>query len=153
MKTATRAAHARARLDERFAEFGAMKTYARPVRGWVKAIREALGMTTAQLARRMGVKQPSIVALEKSEVQGSIQLATLRRVAEAMDCTVVYALVPRHPLEGVVRERARLFARRSRAPIEHSMTLEDQQVRRKDAERMIDAIVRETPPSRLWDEL
>jgi transcriptional regulator with XRE-family HTH domain len=57
----------------------------------------------------MGVKQPSVVALEQSEAKGTIELATLRRVAEALDCTLVYALVPNRPLEQTVRDRARLF--------------------------------------------
>jgi predicted DNA-binding mobile mystery protein A len=81
-----------------------------PVRGLIKAIREALGMTTAQLAKRLDVKQPSVVAIEQSEAKGTIELATLRRVAEALDCTLVYALVPNKPLEAAVRDGARVCA-------------------------------------------
>jgi transcriptional regulator with XRE-family HTH domain len=55
-------------------------------------------MSSAQLAQRLKIKQPSLVDLEKSEAKGSIELATLRRVAEALDCTLVYALVPNKPL-------------------------------------------------------
>jgi predicted DNA-binding mobile mystery protein A len=125
---------------------------AQPVRGWIKAIREALGMTAAQLAKRLGVTQPSVVALEQSEAKGTIELATLRRVAEALDCTVVYALVPNEPLEQTVRDRARRFARRRLEPIEHSMSLEDQKVPRQESEAVIDEILRETNPGRFWDE-
>src|SRR5262249_41671589 len=96
--------------------------------------------------------QPSIVALEQSEVKGTIELATLRRVAEALDCRLVYTLVPNKPLEQTVRERARLFARRRREPIEHSMELEDQKVLRKETDALIDEILRETTPGRFWDE-
>ncbi len=85
-------------------------------------------MSTAQLAKRLGIKQPSLVALEQSEAKGTIELATLRRAAEALDCTLVYALVPNKPLETTVRDRARAFARRRRGPVEHSMLLEDQKV-------------------------
>lgn len=152
MTTTRLAAQARARLDERFKEMGQAAAYARPVRGWVRANREALGMSTAQLAKRVGVRQPSIVAMEQSEAKGSIELATLRRLAEALDCTLVYALLPNKPLEQTVRERARLFARRRLEPIEHSMSLEDQKVARKDNEALIDEIVRETNPRRFWDE-
>ncbi len=109
-------------------------------------------MTAEQLAKRLGVKQPSVVAFEQSEAKGTIELATLRRVAEALDCTLVYALVPNKPLEQTVRERARLFARRRCEPIEHSMALEDQKVQRKETEAQIDEIVRETNPRRFWDE-
>jgi predicted DNA-binding mobile mystery protein A len=125
--------------------------YSPPVRGWIKAIREALGMTTAQLAKRLRVKQPSVVAIEQSEAKGTIELATLRRVAEALDCTLVYALVPNKPLETTIRDRARAFARRRRGPVEHSMLLEGQKVKGKDAEARLDEIVRETNPRLFWD--
>src|SRR5712692_2909237 len=109
MNKAKLAGQSRAHLDERFKHLRPVKRYVPPVRGWIKGIRESLGMTTVQLAKRLGVKQPSVVAIEQSEVKGTIELATLRRVAEALDCTLAYALVPNKPLEQTVRERARLF--------------------------------------------
>jgi predicted DNA-binding mobile mystery protein A len=151
MKKARLAAQSRSQLDERFRELGPAKRYAPPVRGWIKALREALGMSTAQLAKRLGIKQPSLVALEQSEAKGTIELATLRRVAEALDCTLVYALVPNKPLETTVRDRARAFARRRRGPVEHSMLLEDQSVTAKNDEARLDEIVRETNPRLFWD--
>ncbi len=151
MRKARLAAQSRSQLDERFRELGSAKRYTPPVRGWIKALREALGMSTAQLAKRLGIRQPSLVALEQSEAKGTIELATLRRVAEALDCTLVYALVPNKPLETTIRDRARAFARRRRAPVEHSMLLEDQKVMAKDAEARLDEIVRETNPRLFWD--
>ena len=151
MNKARLAAQSRSHLDERFKALGPVRRYNAPVRGWIKAIREALGMTAEQLAKRLGVKQPSVVAMEQSEAKGSIELATLRRVAEALDCTLVYALVPNKPLEAVVRDRARAFARRRREHVEHSMLLEDQKVTAKDAEARLDEIVRETNPRLFWD--
>src|SRR6202789_2452723 len=147
------AAQSRYQLDERFRELGPAKRHTPPVRGWIKALREALGMSTAQLAKRLGIRQPSLVALEQSEAKGTIELATLRRVAEALDCTLVYALVPNKPLETTIRDRARAFARRRRGPVEHSMLLEDQKVkaRAKDIEDRLDEIVRETNPRLFWD--
>jgi predicted DNA-binding mobile mystery protein A len=151
MGKARLAAESRAHLDERVKQFQPVAGYTVPVRGWIKAIREALGMTTGQLARRLRVKQPSVVAIEQSEARGSIELATLRRVAEALNCTLVYAFVPKKPLETIVREQARMFARRRRSPVEHSMLLEDQAVTGKDAEKHLDEIVRETNPRLFWD--
>lgn len=130
---------------------GSADQYAPPVRGWIKAIRDALGMTTAQLAKRMGIRQPSVVALEQSEARGTIELATLRRVAEALDCTLVYALIPNQPLDTTIRERARAFSRRQWRPVEHSMLLENQQVKRKDNEAELEDIIRETNPRRFWE--
>jgi len=152
MKQARLGAQARARLDNRFKAIGPFVHQSQPVRGWIRAIRAALGMTAEQLGKRLGVKQPSVVALEQSEEKGTIELATLRRVAEALDCRLVYALVPNKPLEQTVRERARLFARRRLEPIEHSMELEDQKVARKESETLIDEILRETNPRRFWEE-
>src|SRR6202789_1674593 len=151
MKQTRLAAQGRARLDNRFKEMGPFVRQSQPVRGWIRAIREALGMTAEQLGKRLGVKQPSVVALEQSEAKGTIELATLRRVAEALDCKLVYALVPNKPLETTLRDRARAFARGRRAPVEHSMLLEDQEVTTKDAEARLDEIVRETNPRLFWD--
>lgn len=142
---------ARARLDERFAAIGPAARFTPPARGWVRAIRRALGMTGSQLASRMGVKQPSINALERSEAKGSIELATLRRAAVALDCELVYALVPNKPLEAKVHERARDFVLRRLEPVEHSMLLEDQEVAETDAAESNDQIAREADLRRLWD--
>jgi predicted DNA-binding mobile mystery protein A len=151
MKKARLAAQSRSHLDQRFKALGPVGRYSPPLRGWIKATREALGMTTAQLAKRLGVKQPSVVALEQSEAKGTIELTTLRRVAEALECTLVYALLPNKPMETIVRDKARTFALRRRGPVEHSMVLEDQKVNEKDAEMRIDEIVRETNPRLFWD--
>jgi len=151
MRKAKLAAHSRSHLDKRFKEIGAVHRFAPPVRGWIKAVREALGMSTAQLAKRLRIKQPSVIALEKSEAKGTIELATLRRVAQALDCTLVYALVPKKPLEAMVRGQARSLARRRLEAVEHSMLLENQKVRRKDSKAGLDEFVRETNPRLFWD--
>ena len=109
-------------------------------------------MSSEQLAKRLGVKQPSVVALEQSEAKGTIELATLRRVADALDCTLICALVPNKSLETIVRDRARILLRRRRETVEHSMLLEDQAVSAKDSEARLDEFVRETNPSRMWDQ-
>ncbi len=97
-------------------------------------------MSTAQLAQRLDIKQPSVTALEQSEAKGSIELATLRRVAEALDCELVYALVPNKPLDAIVREKARALARQRFEPVEHSMLLEDQNVTGHNLDIRIDEI-------------
>jgi predicted DNA-binding mobile mystery protein A len=153
MSTAKLAAQSRSSLDNRFKEIRPVIRFVSPVRGWIKAIREGLGMSSAQLAKRLSVKQPSVVAMEQSEAAGTIQLATLRRAAEALNCTLVYALVPNKPLEAMVRDRARTLALRQRAPIEHSMLLENQEVSAKGSAARLDEFVREMNPRRLWDDL
>ncbi len=150
MKKSRLASQSRQHLDERLKDFRRIHSEA-PVRGWIKAIRESLGVTTEQLANRLAIKQPSVIAIERSEAKSSIKLATLRRVAEALDCRLVYALVPKRTLEIAVRDRARVFARRRRRAIEHSMLLENQQVEERDFEVHLDEIVRETNPRLFWD--
>jgi predicted DNA-binding mobile mystery protein A len=151
MKTARIAAESRARLDERLEDFRPVERYRPPARGWIKAIREALGMSTAQLANRMGIRQPSVVDLERSEEKGSIELATLRRVAAALDCSLIYALVPNKPLEATIRERARALLRRRRRPVEHTMLLEDQQVKETGNDAHVEDIIRQTNPRLFWE--
>ena len=109
-------------------------------------------MSSAQLAKRLQLSQPTIAKIEQSEMRGTIQLATLRRVAEAVNCTLVYALVPNEPLETIVQKRARKAALRQLRAVEHTMLLEDQAVRLNDIETRIEDIAREINPRRLWDD-
>src|SRR5688572_19589898 len=83
----------------------------RPGRGWLRAIREALGVTTRQVARRLGIAQAAYVKAEANEATGAISLKQLRRIAEALDCELVYAIVPRRSLIETVEERATQLAR------------------------------------------
>jgi predicted DNA-binding mobile mystery protein A len=111
-----------------------------PPKGWVRAIREAIGMTGGQLGRRLGMTAQAVVSLERSEASGKIQLNTLRRAAEAMDCVLVYALVPNTSLNEMVDRRARELALRALRRVSHSMALEDQQVDR-DLEKRIQTYI------------
>ena len=148
-------AMARKNLDKRLSFLRNTDLVAPPTRGWIKAFREALGMTTAQLAKRLGVAQPSVVGLEQAEASKAISLKTLERAARALDCTLVYALVPRKPLESLVQERAHQRARKRLRTISHSMALENQRVledgERAQLERVAQQLI-DGPGSALWDE-
>lgn len=142
-------------LDKRFIALRPLVNSPRPPKGWLRAIRDALGMTTAQFARRLGVSQPRVVELEQSEESGGVTLNTLQRAAEALGCRLVYALVPEQPLEDTVRARAQLIAARQSAAVEHTMRLEDQAVTNKKIskelrQRRVEELMRR--PARLWDE-
>jgi predicted DNA-binding mobile mystery protein A len=113
-------------LDNHFDEWQPLRELARPPRGWVRAIREALGMSAAVLAARLGTTPGAVTRLEQSEAADRIRLDTLRRAADALGCDLVYLLVPRRPLTATVRERAREVARVQAAAIEQTMRLEDQ---------------------------
>ena len=146
------AAQGRRQLDDRFAALPAAERFMAPTRGWIKAIRQALGMSSAQLAKRLGVKQPTVAAIERSEARGTIELATLRRAAAALDCTLIYALVPNRPLATTVKERARQVAARRLQAVEHSMMLENQALPAAERAARIDAQLDALDPRRIWDE-
>jgi predicted DNA-binding mobile mystery protein A len=145
---------ARFHLDRRLSPLRKTSDLTRPPHGWVKAIREALGMTTAQLAKRIGVSQPRVAQLEKAEIGDSITLRTLREVAQGLGCTLVYALVPMEPLDEMVEARAREVAAQLVARTHHTMKLENQALSARalmaEHRRLADDLLREKP-RRLWD--
>ncbi len=143
----------RQRLDQRFASMKPESHYRPPPKGWIRAIRDALGMSGAQLGRRMGVKAQSVADIEKSEASGAIQLKTLRRAAEALDCAVVYALIPRSSLKNMVEGRARELARRKIIGVAHTMDLEAQGLSREEREEQIESYIHDHLRERdLWGD-
>ncbi len=148
-------ATARRQLDKRLNTLRYLDAFARPPRGWVKAIREALGMTTAQLAQRIGVSQSRAFVIEKAEKEGSITLDSLERAARALDCRVAYALIPKKPLNDLVEERARIVAKKRLQSTQHSMALEAQSVDASDEEEQLKHLVQrliEKAGSELWKD-
>ena len=143
-------------LDKTFAALRPLAMRERPPKGWLRAIRDALGLTSEQLGRRLHIAQPSVVELEQSEVRGAVTLKTLQRAAEALDCRLVYALVPIRPLAEVINARANTVAERRLASVEQTMLLENQAVRDKKGRaamkrQLIAELLRK--PARLWDEM
>jgi len=152
MKNDTRQ-RARQRLDERLQVLKPGDRFRAPPKGWIRAIRDALGMTGVQFAKRLRITPQSAEALEKSEANGTIQLKTLRRAAEALDCTLVYALVPNASLTGAVDARARKIAMRDLGRVAHTMKLEAQGTSDADLEARIAAYIRDVLKERdLWQE-
>lgn len=112
----------------------------RPKSGWLKAIRETLGMTATHLAQRLGVAPSTVTRLETSEADDTISLATLRRAAEALGCELHYALVPRQSLTDTLKTRATEMARSRMATISHSMALEAQSTSQENVEAQTRAL-------------
>ncbi len=146
---------ARRQLDKRLSPLLDSESLARPPRGWIKAIREALGITTAQLGMRIGVSQPRAVQIEKAELSGAITLKSLQRAARALDCRVVYALVPKTTLETLVTERATTVAERRIKLTSHNMGLEAQSVdeddEREQLRELVKRLVDQSAPA-LWED-
>ena len=126
---------------------------ARPATGWSRAIRDALGMTARALAARLGMTSAGVHKLEQAEADDAITLASLRKLAEALDCELRYALVPRTSLRQYLNDRAQTVARERLRPVSHSMSLEDQAVRGVAGELQRDLLAQELlrgPRRELW---
>ncbi len=139
----------REQLDKTFETLSKVRGVRPPVKGWLRSIREALGMSGKQLGERIGVSQPRVVQMEKDELTGALTLKTMRQVAEAMDCMFVYALVPRTSLEETMRDQAKKVAEQRLSRTSHTMLLEDQLVSNDERKKMLDAkvedLIRELP--------
>lgn len=126
-----------------------------PKQGWISTIRHAIGMSSTQLATRMGITRQSLKALEKREGDGGATLDALRRAADALGCDLVYALVPKKgSLEAHVEAQARAVARRLVARAGHTMALEAQGVEDDETPQQIEVVTRRLLaewPRDLWD--
>jgi predicted DNA-binding mobile mystery protein A len=143
-------------LDKRFAKLEPLANeVVRPSRGWIRAIREAIGMTTGQLAKRLGVHQPRVIELERGEATGNITVKSLERAAEALGSRLVYAFVPKEPLADTIHKRASVVADQQLAAVEQTMRLEAQGVdnralHQEAHQQLVEKLLRR--PARLWDE-
>ena len=126
-----------------------------PAKGWVRALRDGLGMSRRQLADRMSLSTSRIQRLEEDEVSGSVTIKTLRKTAEAMDCVLVYAMIPRESLESTIKKQANKKAIQYLQDSSHSMKLEDQAISNKANQEMLETItnkIMSKSTRTLWDE-
>ena len=123
-----------------------------PPRGWLKAIRESLGLTERQQAERLGITGSTLHKSESAEAEGRITLGQLRKLADGLDCELVYALVPRTPLTQVVEDRARSIALQEVSGVAHTMSLEDQRPAADRLRKQVDQRTAELLRGR-WSDL
>lgn len=126
-------------LDKSLDPYKALRKRERPSQGWLKSIREALGRTQRQQAQRLGITGPSLHKSEKAEAEDRITLGQLRKLADGLDCDLVYALVPRQPISEVVQQRARELAVKEIGAVTHTMALEGQRPGDDRVRRQIDS--------------
>ena len=139
-------------LDQKLSQYSKIN-FTVPKNGWIKAVRESLGMTTAQLGERMKIAASNITLLENREINKKTSLETIERAATAMGCRFVYALVPDNSLEEVVRIQAKKSAKALIQEIHHHMKLEKQKVNSEVEKQQIDELAGEIlnkMDSRLW---
>lgn len=131
------------------------KRISRPNEGWIRTFRKALGMSSPQLAMRMGISKSQASQIERMEMEDRITLTQLRRVADSLDCDLTYALVPRKPVNEMIKDRARDKAHRLVNKTDVQMKLEAQQLSPEKLQQQInlesERLVREMPRD-LWED-
>lgn len=145
-------------LDKQLKAWQAVNSqYIRPRAGWVKTLRVALSMTTAQLGHRIGVKGGRISQLEMAEVEDAVTLHALRKVAEGLDCELVYAIVPKNhsTIDSIIKKQAEKVAVEKIKIIDHMMSLEAQSLSKEalaDQKKDLIKELTENPNKHLWDQ-
>jgi len=146
----------REQLGKTLRKFEPLRESSPPVKGWIRAIKDALGMNGRQLADRLGEHRSRTEQIEQQELTGSVTIKTMRRVAECLECQFVYGFVPKTSLKEAVRERATQIAEKRLAEANQTMALEAQSLSTKENKQVLSEMVDELvddPPSNLWDEL
>ncbi len=145
----------RDQLQQTLEKFQPLLKISIPPMGWIRAVRNTLGMSGRQLGKRLGITKQRVSIIERQEIDGTATLKTLRRAAESLDCVFVYGFAFRKSLEETVRNQATkvAFKRLSRAI--HTMRLEDQALssleNKEILSNMIEEIMNEIPIN-FWDE-
>jgi len=126
-----------------------------PLEGWLRTVRNALGMSGAQLARKMGVTRARVAQAERAERSGGITLKSMQATAEAMGCRFVYAIVPPERIEDIIMAQARKKAMAVVGTASKHMALENQTLPNdkiaQEVERLTQEIAREMPPD-FWND-
>ncbi len=142
-------------LDEVLSSFREAADRPPPRDGWARAIRTALGMSLRQLAQRAGLSKTAVHSVERNEVSGTVQLESLRNLADAMDCQLVYALVPRAgSLRRVLERQAERVAEQLVGRVSDSMDLEAQSIGADERARQVTELKAELLRDRrrdFWD--
>lgn len=142
-------------LDEALGPFQSLGLRRSPREGWARAIRKALGMSQRQLAARMGVSTTTAQSAERNEARGKIQIDSLQSLAEGLDCELVYALVPRESIQGMLERRATKLAAGMVNRVSTSMELEDQGVSETERQSQVEELARNLlrdRPKIFWDD-
>jgi predicted DNA-binding mobile mystery protein A len=146
---------AREQLDQTLRNFDSAKKVPLPAKGWIRAMRDTLGMTGEQLAKRLHVNQQRVARLEQDEKLGKVTLNTMKNAAAALNCVFVYGIVPKESLEQTIRNQAEKVARKRMARSNQMMRLEEQELSEQEKANaltyLVDDII-ETTPKSLWDE-
>jgi predicted DNA-binding mobile mystery protein A len=144
----------RDQVQEKVNDFLGLTKLSVPKNGWLRTIRHALGIPAEVLAKRLGCSRTNIIAIENREKKGTVTLETLEQVAKALNCKLVYCIVPLKPLDQILEDQARAVAKQQIEAVNHSMRLEQQGLTVKQFEQQENALAKEIlgSPRRLWSD-
>lgn len=113
-------------LDKKTSELKSANNIIPHGSGWINTVRETIGMTAIQLAKRLGVSQPRITKMETNEE--NLKLSTMKKTAEAMNCEFVYYFKPKTTFQNLVEEQSQKKAAEILKSVNINMALEDQEI-------------------------
>ena len=142
-------------LNSKMLAFASLQKVAPPPTGWIKAIRNAIGMSMLQLGKKLSITKQSVQDIERREKDGSITIKALREAARALDMQLVYGFVPNDgSLEALIDRKAKELATQIVQRTSNSMKLEDQENSKQRIEKAIEeraTIIKNEMPKTLWD--
>ena len=142
-------------LNSKMLAFASLQKVAPPPTGWIKAIRNAIGMSMLQLGKRLSITKQSVQDIERREKDGSISIKALREAARALDMQLIYGFVPNDgSLEAMINRKAKELATQIVQRTSNSMKLEDQENSKQRIEKAIEeraTIIKNEMPKTLWD--
>jgi predicted DNA-binding mobile mystery protein A len=126
-----------------------------PKNGWIHAIRESLGMSASQLAKRLKIPRQNLHRIEQNEVTGHITVATLKKIADQLSCDLQITFIPKTSLQNIIEKRAMEVAQRTLQRTNLHMALEDQKTNenflKNKIKELADDLIR-TSDKRLWED-
>ena len=144
----------REQLDKRIESLKVFLSSGMPQQGWIKTIREALGLSARQLGKKAGFDQSRISRLENAEKNGNLKVSSLQKIAKGLNMRFVYGFVPEESLEQMVRAQAERIALKRLKTLNITMRLEKQglssEEQKKALKDMIEKILVEQPKD-FWD--
>jgi predicted DNA-binding mobile mystery protein A len=139
--------------DTKFEKIRPISIHLKGVKSWIKYIRSAMGMSADQLAKKTNMATSSLYQLERGEEENKVNLQSLKKVAEALNCEVIYALVPREPLNEMIKRQAYTKAKNIVAESTLNMELEDQAVNQVETKQQIKELADKIRESKnLWSD-
>jgi len=143
----------REQLDKKLMPLKGFSVSDIPKQGWIKTIREALGFSSAQLGKKVGIDQSRVSRMETAEKDGNIRLASLRKIAAGLKMKFVYAFIPEETLEQMVQEQARKLATERLKRLGQTMRLEKQGLSAEEQSRALKDMIEKIlidPPKGFW---